>query len=169
MAAGPAAGSPKARILRWLAMRDRSEREIRARLDEWEVDETEAEKLIDFLRERGFMDDAALADKICDWHRRHDPLGPYRLKERLRKRGIASGQAETALAPFRELELQRELLGELVTKRLPRLAGLPATTRWRRLGDYLGRRGFDSGLIREFTDPILAEGDEEADSDDDRD
>ena len=162
MAARPAAGSPKARVLRWLARRDRSEREIRARLSEWEVPADEADALLEELLSRGYVNDAVLAEKICDWHRRHDPMGPYRLRDRLRRRGIPDGHADAALAPFREPELQRELAARLVEKRLPALAGLPSATRWRRLCDYLNRRGFDAGVVRELTDPILAEAEADA-------
>ncbi len=162
MAARPATGSPKARILRWLAGRDRSEREIRARLSEWEVPEGEADALLEDLLRRGYVNDAALAEKICDWHRRHDPMGPHKLRDRMRRRGIPEEHAAAALAPFHEQDLQRELATRLVDKRLPSLAGLPSATRWRRLCDYLNRRGFDAAVVRELTDPILAEAEADA-------
>lgn len=161
MTARAAAGSrqtPLARVLRWLARRDRSEREIRARLSEWGVPGEEAEAILATLAARGYMDDAALALRLCDWHRRHDPLGPRRLRERLRQRGIPEPEAERALAPFWEIETQRELAAGLLERRLPALTALPALKRWRRLCDYLNRRGFDADLVRELTDPLLAAG-----------
>lgn len=154
MAAGAARQPALARMLGWLARRDRSEAEIRARLAQWGVAEEEAAAVLDHLLARGLMDDAALAERICDWHRRHDPLGPLGLRLKLRQRGIPDEESEPALAPYFERELQRELAERVLARREPALAGRPPATRWRRQVDALRRRGFDADLIRELTDGL---------------
>ena len=161
----PAGTSPQpalARVLRWLARRDRSEAEIRSRLAEWGVDSDESATVIARLRGRGLIDDAALAERICDWHARHDPLGPLGLRLKLRQRGIPDELSEAALQPWFDWECQRELAERVLVKREAALVGLSPATRWRRQGDALRRRGFEPDLIRTLTEPLLrAAGDDD--------
>lgn len=156
MPEGPAPATPLARALRWLARRDRSEREVRARLAEWGTPATDAEDVIQHLHERGYLNDAALAERLCDWHDRHDPLGPLRLRRRLEQRGIDAADAAAALAGRDDPERQRALAEGLAARREGALASLPALARWRRLHDYLARRGFDAAIVRELCEPHLA-------------
>jgi len=145
-----AAGSdPRARVLRWLARRDRSERELRERLAAWGVPAGEGEAILDELRGRGLMDDAALAERIRDWHCRHDPVGPRGLRERLRRRGLPDDLAAAACAPLRDGEFQRELADAVLRRRLPALRGLDPLRRRRRLAAHLERRGFDGAVIHD--------------------
>ena len=141
----------RARLLRWLGMRDRSEREIRDRLAQWGGDAEAVDQLVLEFAERGIVNDALLADKICDWHRRHDPLGPLRLMNGLRKRGIAGDLAEAAVEPYRDEELQREFMAQIRLRRLPALLSLEPERRRQRLRDHLMRRGFSPRLVDEAT------------------
>jgi regulatory protein len=152
-----AAGGPRARLLRWLARRARSEREIRDRLAQWGTEPDLIDELVKEFTRRGLIDDRALAEQICDWHRRHDPVGPRRLRVLLLRRGLDPACAEAALAPGLDLDDQRELVERLVAKRLPGLQSLAPATRARRLVDYLRRRGFDDSLLREVQFSLMTD------------
>lgn len=152
MPANPAAAGALARVLHWLAARDRSAREIRERLAQWGVPAAEAAAVLETLGARGFVNDAALAERICDWHDRHDPLGPLRLRERLARRGIAAADGEAAIAARAPEAVQRALAERLLERRGRALAGLPAALRRRRLHDLLARRGFSAGVRRALCD-----------------
>ncbi len=144
----PAPASALARVLRWLAARDRSEQEIRERLSRWGVPAAEAEAVLTALRARGLVNDAALAERLCDWHDRHDPSGPLRLRERLARRGIPAAAGEAAIAARAGQERQLELAEALLARRWPALAGLAPARRRRRLHDLLARRGFSAAVRR---------------------
>ncbi len=157
MAAAPGAGGLRARLMRWLARRDRSEREIRERLATWGGEAEEIESIVTEFEERGLIDDTTLADKICDWHRRRDPLGPRRLRARLQSRGIASDLAEAAAAPHGDEEVQRDLIAQIKLKRLPAIFNLAPVKRRQRLRDHLLRRGFDPWLVDDATRELSRE------------
>ena len=152
-----AAGDPRARLLRWLAQRDRSEREMRERLRQWGVEGSRIEALIQELAARGLVDDRALAARICDWTCRHDPQGPRRLRLLLARRGIPHDLAEEALAPYADLARQDELAQQWLARRLPALQGLAPAVRARRVNAALSRRGFAASLVMKITRSLLAE------------
>ncbi|MCP4548850.1 MAG: regulatory protein RecX [bacterium] len=164
MPGSSASREPLGRVLNWLARRDRSEREIRERLRSWGVADETGESILKTLSRRGLVDDRALAENISDWHNRHDPVGPRRLREKLRARGIGESDAEPAIAPLRDWAIQLELAGRLLDKRLPALGNLSPERRWRRMTGFLERRGFDRGIVIELCRPLLreAESDREA-------
>jgi len=151
------ARDPYARVLDWLARRDRSEREIRDKLREWGTDAEEAEGILDNLIAKGLVDDRAFAQKLASYHERHDPLGPPRLMQKMRRRGLPDEFAAEATEPLRDIDRQRELAKGLVRKRLPSLLSLSPEARVRRLTGYLARRGFAASLIRELCHPLLRE------------
>ena len=164
MPGGPAPAAPLARTLRWLARRDRSVQEVRARLAEWGVPADDADAVLEHLRDRGYLNDAALAARLCDWHDRHDPLGPAGLRRRLGRRGIPAAEIEDALAGRGDAERQRGLASALAARRAAAQAGVPALARWRRLRNYLVRRGFDAAIVNEICEPLLAEAREAEDA-----
>jgi len=151
------ARDPYARVLDWLARRDRSEREIRDKLRDWGVDIEETGVILAKLIDKGLVDDRAFAQKLASYHQRHDPVGPHRLLRKLRQRGVASDLASEAVEALRDLDLQRELALRLVLRRLPSLLPLAPEARVRRLSAYLARRGFAPSLVRELCHPLLRE------------
>ncbi len=151
------ARDPYARVLDWLARRDRSEREVRDKLREWGTESEEADAILVNLIDKGLVDDRAFAQKLASWHERHDPVGPPRLVRKMRQRGVPSEFIDEAVEPLRDLDLQRELARRLVLKRLPSLLPLAPEARLRRLSGYLARRGFAQSLVRELCHPLLRE------------
>jgi regulatory protein len=155
----PARGvrDPYARVLDWLARRDRSEREVRDKLREWGTAIEDAESILSKLTDKGLVDDRAFALKLAGYHDRHDPVGPPKLIQKMRKRGLDGDLAVEAAEPLRDLDYQRELALGLVLKRLPSLLPLAPEVRYRRLTGYLARRGFTSSVIGELCHPLLRE------------
>ncbi len=151
------ARDPYARVLDWLARRDRSEREVCDRLREWETDVEDAASILEKLIAKGLVDDRAFALKLASYHERHDPVGAPRLIQKMRKRGLDADLAVETAEPLRDPDRQRELALGLVLKRLPSLLPLAPEARYRRLTGYLARRGFAASVIRELCYPLLRE------------
>jgi regulatory protein len=148
---------PRLRILEYLARRDRSEKEIGDRLRQWNCEAPEIDEILQELIGRGLVDDRALAEKVRDWHIRKDPVGPPRLRDRLRQRGIPAEIASEVSDSIRDEELLREMAKRLVLRRLPSLLPLAGPSRVRRLSSYLSRRGFPGALVRELCLPLYRE------------
>ena len=119
-------------------------------------------QLADALRRRGVPDDAASAVlarfaevKLIDdamfarvWvdSRHHGRgLAGRALGAELRQRGVAQEDIKAALS---ELDPEQELATarQLIARRLPGTAGMPAPARMRRLAGLLARKGYSAGL-----------------------
>ena len=83
-------------------------------------------------------------------------LASRALGAELRQRGVARDDIQAALSelsPDVELETAREL----VARRLPGTAGMPAPARMRRLVGVLARKGYSSGLAYRVVREALEE------------
>ncbi len=141
------------RALNYLSYRPRSAEEARRHLLKKSTPPAVVSRVIERLREREYVDDAAFARFWIDSRRRHKPMGMRGLRYELRQKGIADGIVESALAEYDELEAATCLARE----RAPRfLGGSPREFR-RKLGGLLQRRGFDDSLIRDLLRDLQAE------------
>lgn len=133
--------------LRFLSYRPRSEREVRDKLGGLDASEKEIDSILTRLRSLGLVDDQAFAETYLRDRDAVRPYGPDRLRQELRRKGVAGEMIESVLS-------ERDGEGELEQARhLARRDPL-----WSRRGERevqaklyakLRRRGFRSGVIRE--------------------
>jgi regulatory protein len=128
---------------RYLAHRERTEAEVRARLERAELPAEEIEAAVAELTELGYLDDARYArvfaeDKsnLADW-------GSDRIERVLRERGVERGLIAGALAEVSAEEEDSRALA-LLRRRFPEPSADPRE-RERALG-VLIRKGYDSDL-----------------------
>lgn len=132
--------------LRLLAVRPRSEREIRDRLRRKGFAEPAIEAAIERLRGWRYLDDAEFARLWIEHRQATGPRGRRLLELELRAKGI---DPETVAETVETAELDEEAAARAVAlKHLSRLARLDPVTRRRRLVGALQRRGFDWEVIR---------------------
>ena len=132
--------------LRLLAVRPRSEREIRDRLRRKGFAEPAIEAAIERLRGWRYLDDAEFARLWIEHRQATGPRGRRLLELELRAKGI---DPETVAETVETAELDEEATARAVAlKQLSRLARLDPVTRHRRLVGALQRRGFDWDVIR---------------------
>src|SRR6266542_6260426 len=93
--AGPVI-SPLDAALRFLAVRPRSEAEVRTRLLRARHEATAIEQALERLRQDGLLDDAAFAQYWLEQRRTFRPRGARLVQAELRQRGIADLAAEAA-------------------------------------------------------------------------
>jgi regulatory protein len=123
--------------------RERTEAEVRARLERAEIRSDEIEIVVAELLEFGYLDDARYARVFTEDKRNLEAWGSERIARALRERGVERGLIEAALAqtePTEEGELGRAIA--LLGQRFP--AG-PAEPRDReRAFGVLARKGYES-------------------------
>jgi regulatory protein len=142
--------------LRLLGVRARSRQELGRRLRRATFPDRIVDGVLDALEDEGWLDDAAFARAVVRDRVRFKPRAPVRLKQELRRKGVARPVAEDAVRTVFEeegvapLELAVEAaLGWLRRQGSGTVAQLGAPE-WsedlervkRRLAAYLGRRGF---------------------------
>ncbi|MDW7981310.1 MAG: regulatory protein RecX [Thermomicrobium sp.] len=151
--------------LRLLAVRPRSEAELRRRLQQKRFAPSVVEQVLARLRSLGYLDDRAFAESWIRQRRALNPRGASALRRELRSKGVAPELIDACVPddPVSELAAAREV----VEKHRKRFQALDARTAERRLAGVLSRRGFswsvirtvllESGFSPETTDDVSAE------------
>jgi regulatory protein len=132
---------------RYLNQRERTETEVRARLERADgVERSDAEQAIAILLEQGYLDDARFARQFAEDRRRLDGWGAERIERRLHALGI---DAELIAAAVAEQDSGAELDAALALLRR-RFPDPPATPRdcERALG-VLVRKGYELELAHD--------------------
>jgi regulatory protein len=140
---------------RYLAYRPRSEAEIRQRLLRRGFDSVTADSTLANLRERGLVDDTAFARFWKDNRESFSPRSRRLTGLELRRKGLSGDVIEAVIVEIDESDsAYRAAL--VKARRLP-LADYQAFRR--RLGAYLGRRGFGYDIINETVARVWKERD----------
>jgi regulatory protein len=133
-----------ARALRYLAIRPRSEGEVRQHLQKHKVGEAEIEQEIQRLRQSGLVDDQAFARLWVENRAAFRPRSQRALRVELKRKGVSPEALKAALTKADDAASAEQL----AARRAPRLARLPHPEFRRKLGDYLARRGFDYDTVQ---------------------
>lgn len=144
--------------LTYLAHRPRTRHEVRRKLQERGFDATVAAACLDRLAELDLVDDEAFVILYVRDRIAHRPMGLRRLVDELYRKGIDRRRSEPIIARVFEAEGvdERSLAERAAERGVRRLRrNDDAGSRRRRLQTFLGRRGFDWGLIREVVDRRL--------------
>jgi regulatory protein len=134
---------------RFLSIRARSRKELRARLKEKGFDNHVVNRVIDYLRERGYLDDASFA---VQWARNlavNRLFGNRRIEMSLREKGIPAELIGEAIAGAREEISEKKAIGRLIAKK-GNGRNVTDPKELRRLGRNLVGKGFPPGLVFEI-------------------
>ena len=135
------------RAYRYLAMRDRTEHEMRAHLARGDVPAGVIDEALSMLAELDYLDDARFARRFTEDRRELDGWGAERIERRLAALGVERDFIRDALAqhPAEESELDRAM--HLLRRRFP---DPPADRRGReRALGVLVRKGYEPELALE--------------------
>ena len=141
------------RALRLVAIRPRSEREMREYLARAGVPVNLHPQVLGRLHERGAIDDRAFAQAWVENRQAFRPRSSLALKMELRKKGVAPETISTVLEDVDE----EAAASQAARKALRRLHGLSHEEFRQRLGALLARRGFDYSIIRPVVEGLWAE------------
>jgi len=128
---------------RFLAHRERTEAEVRARLERNDVEPALVDEVLDELREGGYVDDAGFARRFAEDRRNLDGWGAERIERRLLELSVAPEHIAAGLADDREHD-ELQAACALLARRFPVPPDSPRD-RERALG-FLVRKGYEPEL-----------------------
>jgi len=178
------------RALNFLAVRPRSEAEVRRKLRTKQVPPESIDAVVARLQRARYLDDAEFARYWIGERARSSPRGARLLRGELRTKGVSSAIIEQALADFEEraaAEAQETPAGAehaddeaqepedrvtrealtLATRKLRSYTGLDPVTFRRRMSGFLLRRGYDYAVVSRVLKRLDARDDEAAAGDTD--
>lgn len=142
--------------LNFLSYRDRSEQEIRRRLQRSEYSVDAIDGTIEYLREAGLLDDENFATSYAEGRFRSGGYGPVRVLHDLRRKGVdrttAGRVVDDVFSDEDELFATARDLGRRRWDRLSREED--HRKRRRKVYDYLVRRGFPYGVVLSILDEL---------------
>lgn len=143
------------RTLHFLSYRPRSEKEIKGFLEKIRANITISSKILQKLQQHKLIDDEKFAKWWVEQRMEFRPEGHWVLKTELRQKGISDEIIEKILGNEEIKILGDEGLKKLVEKKLQRYKGLPKQEIYKKLGDFLQRRGFRWEIIKKVIDEAL--------------
>jgi len=141
----------------FLSFRPRSETELKERLTKRGFDSDSIQKAISRLKEQGLLDDQAFARFWVDNRARLSPRSRWLIGRELKQKGVSDEAIDRAV----DILDDSETAYQAASIRASRLADADYQTFRLRLGQYLKRRGFGYGVIKETTARLWQELDRE--------
>ncbi|MBL7069271.1 MAG: regulatory protein RecX [Candidatus Omnitrophica bacterium] len=139
---------------RLLAVRDRSEKELKARLKTKGYSDRRIDEAIGCLKDKDLLDDARFARDWIKNRAAFRPKGLLALKNELVRKGVDAGIIDSVI---KEEELgynEYETAKSLTDRKIETLGGQNGLKRKKTIYDYLARRGFSFDVINDIVDRI---------------
>ena len=145
----------------YLSYRPRTIKEVRDKLKEKGYKGDLVEETIAVLRRLGLLDDRDFAARWIEERLRMKPRGRRMIFTELREKGVSREIAEEALSEaFANID-ERTLAADLLRKRAARYRTVEPRRAFRRMSDFLVRKGFDFEIAKEVVEEMLREHEEE--------
>lgn len=143
------------RTLRFLSFRPRSEKEIKDFLRKIRASSVVSEKILQKLIEHRLVDDEKFARWWIEQRMEFRPQSLWVLKLELKRKGVREEIADKLFSDLAIKDSGEESLKKLVEKRVQRYKGLPRLEIYKKLGDFLQRRGFRWEEIKRAIDEAM--------------
>lgn len=137
--------------LKYLSYRDRSENEIIKYLNKLKYPEEVIEIVIKKLKEKGYLNDIKYAINFVNQRITSKPMSKQLLAYELKNKGISSINITHALKEFDE-EFEYNMAIMLADKKIDDFELLDWNNTYKKLGNYLQKRGFSYSLILKVLD-----------------
>ncbi|MDD3679610.1 MAG: RecX family transcriptional regulator [Candidatus Shapirobacteria bacterium] len=132
------------KVYHYLSYRPRSEREVDNYLDQKGVKEPMRVKIVDYLKERNFLNDEEFAKWWLEQRNRFRPRSRFALKIELVQKGISEEIISRVLSGIDE----QRLVKELIARKQFGMEGSDLGKSREKLIGYLKRRGFSWQVIK---------------------
>ncbi len=144
----------------YLSFRPRTVKEVRNKLREKDYEEAVIQETIALLERLGLLDDQDFAARWIAERLRLKPRGRRLLFSELIKKGISREMAEEALSEAFENIDERTLAADLLQKKSARYGTAEPRQAFRKMHDFLVRKGFDFEVAREVAEELVRENEE---------
>jgi len=139
------------RAYRLLAVRDRSEAEMRQRLTRIGFDPATVEMTIGFLKERKYLDDRSFALRYAQSEVALHPVGRRELERRLRQKGLEEGVVREVVGHLLPPGEEAALAWQEALRRYRRYRNEPDREKVKaRVVSFLARRGFEWPILQDI-------------------
>jgi regulatory protein len=139
--------------LKFLSYRPRSVAEVRQRLQQKDLSPEAIEAVLRRLEEAKLLDDRAFARYWIDNREQFEPRSARALRFELRRKGVSDDDIQASLADLDEDSAAYRAAKAYAS----RLKGKDKQIFWKRLGDFLGRRGFGYGVVKSVVSRVWEE------------
>ncbi len=143
--------------IRFLSLRQRSEKEMRGYLKRKKCNDLTAQKIVESLKRDKFINDEEFARM---WIRSHTEIKPRSwriIKSELKMKGIAEDIIENYESMNKSGGQDKESAFKLAEKKLRTIHDKEKFKIREKLGRYLASRGFDWDTVKDVIDRVLEE------------
>lgn len=144
---------------RYLSLSERTMSQLKSYLIGRKYLDSVADDMIQWAERCGLVDDRRYASIYIRSHSRNSPMGNFRIRMELKKRGIPDSITDEVLSERDEGDLHRILVNTLKNK----YGYLEKQTGLRRAKGYLQRRGFQYDLISRVMDEVFRNSEDQTD------
>lgn len=142
----------KDKALRLLGVRDHSEKELSDKLKRAGASDEDIEKILEFLREYGMVNDERFAKTYCEYLHTVKRFGKKKIEYELKSKGIDSIYVQEALEEIEEYTDE-----ELIPMIEKRLKGDFSTKQKNKVKRYFYNRGFSMTDVNNCIERIISE------------
>lgn len=143
------------KLMQFCAYRDRSHKEVEEKLKELRMIPEACEQIIIKLMQENFLNEERFARSFVRGKFRIKKWGRIRIKQELKLREISQPIVKLALSEIKEQDYVASLY-ELAEKKLHLLREPDTFKKRKKLTDYLLRKGYESHLVFEVTEELVA-------------
>ncbi|MDD5218233.1 MAG: RecX family transcriptional regulator [Candidatus Omnitrophica bacterium] len=145
--------------LRLLAASPKSRGQIMTKLEDKGYPEEVVRETLDMLERRNFLNDKKFAAELAQKFRVAKPSGRKKIAFELKAHGVPPEVCEEILSGWDDVEESQRAQG-LACVKWAQTAKLPKAKRWKKVYDFLVRRGFEFQLARDVLDDLAGEQDD---------
>ncbi len=143
----------------FLSYRARSEKEVRDNLTKKKAAPEMVERVISWLKEQRFLNDADFARQWVESRARSKPKSMRLIKMELRQKGVSQEIIEAVVSdPETQVGSDRDRARKIAQKKYSKYKDLPRQEIYQKLGGVLARNGFDWETIKSSIDEVLRDG-----------
>jgi regulatory protein len=145
-----------ARMIRWCAYRERSIYETKQKLQSFELSASDLKNILQYLSERGYVDDLRFARAFVRGKFRQNQWGRLKIQAGLRNQHIAPDIIKKALGVIDESEYERIMLKLAVAKAKSFKEEANAFENKTKIFRYLSSKGFTPDEIRKTAELLFS-------------
>ena len=136
----------KAKAARYCAYQERTHQEVQTKLESFGLSSVDLERILGELEAEGFYNEERYAQAFCSGKLHHNKWGRVKIVQALRQKGLTEQQIQIGLAEIEE-ETYRNILSDLIIKKLESLKEEDTFTRNHKAARYAIGKGFESDLV----------------------
>ena len=133
-----------------LSRSPKSEKEIRTKLKQKKISESNIIKVVDALKELKFLDDTNYAKLFVESKLRNNPAGKVVIKNKLREKGIGKELIEESIEKYYNDDTEKEKAESVLLKYMKKKTRDDYYALKRKCFQHLVSKGFDFDLINEL-------------------